>query len=185
MRDLAVYKKTAVHTRSISATTYPAGRETVMIEGLLKDERLVENYSITTQEKLMPGVIHEIVLRILLRGPGLTIEDMEVRYVHMPRRECHETAESLMPLIGQKISPGFTSLVKKGFGGPRGCTHLNALLIAMAPAAVQGFWSSVVSRPISTGQAAKAMDMNYLVDSCWVWRSDGPLVRELRRTFPA
>jgi hypothetical protein len=187
VKGLAAYKDTSkdtsIHRRSIVISTYPAGLEAIMIEGVLKDERLRSIFSISTGEEIGPGVIHEIVLRLLIRGTRLTIDDMEVEYLHMPRTECHKTSDSLRGLIGQNISTGFTSLVKKTFGGPKGCTHLNALLIAMAPAVVQGFWSSVVSRRITPAQASKSMDAGLLIDSCWVWRSDGPLAREFQETL--
>jgi hypothetical protein len=183
MRSLSERGGKPIHTRTISVTTYPEDERTIVVEGRLRDDRLQEIFSVTTEEKIPPGVVHEIVLRLLVRGPRLTIEDLEVEYVHMPRDECRETLDSLRPLVGRSISPGFTSHVKKAFGGPRGCTHLNALLIAMAPAAVQGFWNHAVSRKMSTEKAAHVMDTRLLVDSCRVWRSDGPLVEELGRVL--
>jgi hypothetical protein len=185
MRSISSYGNKPIHTRSISVATYPADEHAIIVEGRLKDERLQEIISITSQEKIPPGVVHEIVLRLLVRGPKLTIEDLEVEYVHMPREACHETVNCLRPLIGRTISPGFTSYAKSTFGGPRGCTHLNALLIAMAPAAVQGFWNHAVARKMQPAEAAQVMDKHLLIDSCWVWRSDGPLVEELGRILSA
>jgi hypothetical protein len=73
--------------------------------------------------------------------------------------------------------------VKENLGGPRGCTHLNSLLLAMAPAALQGFWSSRTRKPVDLGQASKGLAKEYLIDTCWVWRSDGPLAQELAAAF--
>jgi hypothetical protein len=178
--DLASYRTMPVHTRDITVATYPAGRDAVMVEGRLTDERRSGIFSITTGEKIPPGIVHEMVLRLLVAGPRLVIEDLEVEQVHLPRDVCRETVESLRPLVGQSISPGFTSYVKRTFGGPRGCTHLNALLIAMAPAAVQGFWTHVVGRPVSRSEASRFMDSRLLIDSCRVWRRGGPLDEEVR-----
>ena len=44
-------------------------------------------------------------------------------------------------LVGLSIARGFTHRVRELFGGPRGCTHTTALLQAMAPIAMQCFWS--------------------------------------------
>lgn len=183
MKNLTSYKGAPIHGRNITISTYPAGSDAIMIEGKLRDERHTGIFSITTGEKIGPGVVHEMALRLLIRGAKLVIEDLEVEYMHMPRPQCHKTADSLMGLIGHTISPGFTSLVKKTFGGPRGCTHLNALLISMAPAVVQGFWSMVASSPLTPAQVSGSMDVRFLIDSCWVWRSDGPLVRELQEVL--
>jgi len=181
MRSLSSYKKNPAHTRTISIATYPAEEHAIMVEGRLKDERLIDIFSITTAEKIPPGTVHDIVLRLLVHGPDLRIEELEVEFVHVPRDACRETENCLRPLLGCTISQGFTSRVKKHFGGPHGCTHLNALLIAMAPAAVQGFWNQAVTRKMSPADAATIMDRKLLIDSCWVWRSDGPLVDDFNR----
>ena len=183
MKGLSSYKKEPVHTRTITIATYPAGEHAIMVEGRLRDERLVDIFSITTAEKIPPGVVHDMMLRLLVRGPDLSIEDLEVEFIHVPRDACRETENCLRPLLGRRISQGFTSYVKKHFGGPCGCTHLTALLIAMAPAAVQGFWNQAVTRKMSSADAAHVMDTNLLVDSCWVWRSDGPMVEEFTRVL--
>lgn len=181
MKGLSSYKKWPVHTRTISIATYPAGDHAIVVEGKLKDERLTDIFSITTAERIPPGVVHDIVLRLLVRGPDLSIEDLEVEFIQVPREACRETVNSVRPLLGRRISQGFTSYVKKHFGGPCGCTHLNALLIAMAPAAVQGFWNQAVTRQMSPSEATHVMDTDLLIDSCWVWRSDGPLAGEFKK----
>lgn len=177
MKDLASFRKEAVHNRDITISTYSAGDESIMVEGILKDKRHCCIYSVTTGEQHPPGIIHEMALRLLL-GTRLEIIDLEVDMPHMPRNECYEMARSLEPLLGRRISTGFTSWVKKTFGGPNGCTHLNALLLAMAPAAVQGLYSVAMMKPRTVHEASEILDSGYLVDSCRIWRSDGPLVKE-------
>ena len=169
----------AVHSRAISITTRSMGDDSIVVEGTLRDERLADTYSVTTGGKMEPGPIHDLAIRLFIRGPGLLIEDIDVDMNHVPRDECLRTKDSLRPLIGRSIAPGFTLWVKDNLGGPRGCTHLNSLLLAMAPAALQGFWSSRISRPVDMRQASKGMAPEFLIDTCWVWRSDGPLAQEL------
>ncbi|HQG33082.1 MAG TPA: DUF2889 domain-containing protein, partial [Deltaproteobacteria bacterium] len=114
----------AVHSRSIGITTHSRGEDSIVVEGTLKDERLVDTYSVATGGKMEPGPIHDLAIRLFIKGPGLLIEDVEVDINHVPRDECHRTKESLRPLIGRSIAPGFTVWVKVNLGGPRGCTHL-------------------------------------------------------------
>lgn len=173
----------AVHSRSISITTHSMGDDSIVVTGRLRDERLVDTYSITTGNKMEPGPIHDLSIRLFIRGPGLLIEDVEVDINHVPREECFTTRDSLRPLIGRSIAPGFTLWVKENLGGPRGCTHLNSLLLAMAPAALQGFWSSRISKPMGMRQASEGMAPEFLIDTCRVWRSDGPLAEELISTI--
>jgi hypothetical protein len=182
MKKLASYRQGAVHTRNISITTYRAGNDAIMVEGTLRDERLIEIYSLATRKMMPPGIVHDLALRLLV-GQHFEVKELEVEVRHVPRRECREMSSSLKPLIGRRISPGFTLWVKENLGGPRGCTHLNELLLAMAPASVQGFWSATASRPITLSEVTAAFDARYLVDSCRVWRADGPLVKELNEAL--
>ena len=183
MKEILKDKGEPVHTRAITTTTYSLGDDTVLVQGILKDNRLAQTYSITTGNKMEPGVIHELIISLLIKGPLLTIEDVDVEMSHVPREDCRKMKDSLQPLKGKTIASGFTSWVKSTFGGSKGCTHLNALLIAIAPAAVQGFWTNRVRRPLNIREAARGMDAGYLIDTCWVWRSDGELAKEFQSSF--
>ncbi|MBN1636094.1 MAG: DUF2889 domain-containing protein [Deltaproteobacteria bacterium] len=183
MADLRRFKNEPVHTRDIHITTYRIDDTRVMVEGVLTDNRKTETYHMTTGEMQPPGVVHDLIIRLLL-GADLKIEDIEIDMNHVPRTKCRETSQSLKPLVGHRIAPGFTQWVKETFGGPKGCTHLNALLLAMASASVQGFWANRVGRKISLGDAiSQIKDPAYLIDTCWLWRKDGPLAREFEEAL--
>lgn len=175
MKEMDTDKKHPVHTRCITATTYSLGDDSILVEGVLKDERLVEIFSVTSGEKMPPGVVHELIIRLIIKGPFFSIEDVDVEMRHIPREDCMALRDALKPLIGHTIGPGFTRWVKENFGGIKGCVHLNALLIAMAPSAVQGFWIHRVKQPLNIEEASRGMDPSFLLDTCWVWRSDGPV----------
>lgn len=168
-----------MHSRSITVTTYSTGDDSIMVEGVLKDDRLCRTYLLSTGAEIEPGVVHHFIVRLFISGPGFLIEDVEVDMVHAPREDCLAMKHSLKPLVGQKVASGFTSWVKKNLGGPRGCSHLNALVISMASAAVQGFWSARTSSRADVRKATKGMSAQYLIDTCWVWRADGPLAASL------
>jgi hypothetical protein len=180
MKKILKGKGDPVHTRTITTTTYSLGDDTILVQGVLKDNRLAETYSITTGDKIEPGVVHELTISLLIKGHLLRIDAVDVEMNHVPRQDCIEMKNALQPLKGKRIAPGFTSWVKSSFGGPKGCTHLNALLIAMAPAAVQGFWTNRVRKPLNIREASRGMDAGYLIDTCWVWRSDGELAKRFR-----
>ncbi|HNY65960.1 MAG TPA: DUF2889 domain-containing protein [Deltaproteobacteria bacterium] len=168
-----------VHSRSMSITTYLTGDDSIMVEGVLKDDRLARTFSLTTGDGIEPGTVHHFTVRLIIKGPGLVIDEVEVDMDHVPREDCLRTRESLKPLVGQAIAPGFTGWVKKNLGCARGCTHLNALVISMASAAVQGFWSARTSRREDLRGATKGMSQKFLIDTCWVWRAEGPRAAEL------
>lgn len=172
-------ERRAVHTRSINITTYLTGEDSIMVEGVLKDDRLCRTYLLSTGKEIEPGVVHHFTIRLFISGPGLVIDGVEVDMSHAPREDCLQTKDSLKPLVGRAIASGFTQWVKKNLGGPKGCSHLNALVISMASAAIQGFWSARTSRKLDLKKATSGMSAQFLIDTCWVWRSDGPLAANL------
>ncbi len=172
-----------VHMRRLAVTTYTTSAEAVIVEGTLTDECFVSRYYLTG-EKRPPGYIHDMVVRMKVRGPGLVIEAVDVEMPTVPRPECLETIHTLDPLVGMPIASGFTQKVKEMMGGPKGCTHLASLVLAMAPAAVQGAWTAVAQRPVEPGVYADRA-MNFLTDTCWVWRKGGPFENAIREQLDA
>jgi hypothetical protein len=71
--------------------------------------------------------------------------------------------------------------VKKITGGIKGCTHLTTLLLVMAPAAVQGYWSNMARKPFDGKLTRESME-KYLTDTCYTWRKDGPLMMKLENS---
>ncbi len=167
-----------IHSRDIEISTYEAGDLRILVEGQLKDHRLVESHHFSG-ETLAPQTYHHMILRILVKGPLLTIEDLEVEMPTAPRTACIETLEMMAPVKGMRIASGFTSRIKDLVGGPRGCAHVVSLLLTMAPAAVQGFWSHLAQDPAKIKSLAPKLS-EYLVDTCWVWRQDSALLARYR-----
>lgn len=167
-----------LHNRNIEISTYDAGELCILVEGRLKDTRKVETHHFNG-ETLSPQTYHHMILRILVTGPQLTIEDLEVEMPTVPREVCLETLDMMAPIKGMRISSGFTARVKNLVGGPHGCAHVVSLLLTMAPAAVQGFWAHLTRDPAKTKIMAPKLS-RYLVDTCWVWRQEGPILDDYR-----
>lgn len=178
MIDLVKSKKQKMHTRRIDIAAYEGGSESIIVEGVLKDERLATSYR-PTGEALPPGTVHHMIIRMEVRGPKLVIEDIDVEMPTVPRQECLETLDSLLPLKGLPIVSGFTNRVKELVGGTKGCAHLVALIMAMAPAAVQGAWAVMTSKPRDPATYLPGA-VNRIKDTCRVWRSDGPMMKDIQ-----
>ncbi len=177
MIDLDKSDRQKIHTRRIDIATYGAGSDSIVVEGVLQDERLQTSYR-PSGETLLPGTVHHMIIRMEVRGPKLVIADIEVEMPTVPRQECLETLDSLMPLKGLPIVSGFTNRVKDLVGGTQGCAHLVALITAMAPAAVQGAWAAMTRQPgYSTTHLPGAVER--IKDTCRVWRSDGPMMKDM------
>ena len=69
------------------------------------------------------------------------------------------------------------------FGGPRGCTHTTALLQAMAPVAMQCFWSMRAAKAREDGEPNPLVrgmgndeGWKRIINTCHVWDENGPAV---------
>lgn len=176
-------KQKQIHNRRIEIFTYEYDESAVIVEGRLTDNRFRNTFYLSGDVR-PPGIVHDLIIRIIVRGPDLIIEDIDVDMAEVPRDVCRETLNSLRAVKGMKISPGFTEKVKAAVGGAKGCTHLVALLLAMAPAAVQGAWAAMAQQPIDpTNFSDKALEI--LENTCWIWRSDGELLKEIKEKLTA
>lgn len=178
-----IEKKQKIHTRSIDITTYEDTSDSIVVEGILKDDRLLESYRIAG-ERIAPGTFHHMIVRIKVRGFQLVIDEIEVEMPTVPHDVCLETLRCLEAVKGMSITPGFTSKVKALAGGPKGCNHLLTLLTAMAPAAVQGAFSAKAREPLDQKTSA-LIALKRLRNSCWVWREEGPLIEKYKELFDA
>ncbi len=77
------------------------------------------------------------------------------------------------------------------WGGPRGCTHTTALLLAMGPVATQCTWSMYANEARKEGKSfmerraemtpeQREMSLRANLNTCHVWAEDGELIPKLR-----
>ena len=164
-----------IHSRNIQVSTYETDTEDLIVEGILKDDLLIPHYD-SYGENRPPNTVHHMVLRMLIGTASFQIDDIEVEMPVFPHKGCDETAKSLDRIKGMKIAPGFTDKVKNMLGGTQSCSHLKTLVLSMASAAVQGFWVHRTKDRESRGKTPDLMN-RYVVDTCRVWRKDGPLAQ--------
>lgn len=168
-----------IHTRRIDIATYEGDSESIIVEGVLHDERLAVSYR-PSGESLPPDTVHYMIIRMEVRGSKLVIEDIDVEMPTVPNPECQETLDSLVPLKGLPIVSGFTNRVKDLVGGNKGCAHLVALITAMASAAIQGAWVAMTSKPRDPATYLPGA-VDRIKDTCRVWRSDGPKFKDIEQ----
>ena len=84
---------------------------------------------------------------------------------------CRQAIETVKLLIGLPVVYGFSKAVKDRLDGPAGCNHLTSLILTMGSAAVQGMAANRGNAP-QPPEAREAM-LEYVKDSCCVWRRDG------------
>ncbi len=171
---------TKLHRRTIEVTTYDYDGERMVVEGFLRDDRFQESHTITG-ETFPGGVIHHMTLRLLVNCSNLVIEDIDVEQTTVPREICRETVDCLAPIRGLTITKGFTAKVKKLAGGNKGCVHLVELILAMAPAVFQGFGAHQSQKPLNYDADRARLILQFLVNTCRIWREDGPFVERLKQ----
>ena len=167
-------KQKKIHTRQIDIATYEYDDQSIIVEGILHDERLMAVFR-PTGEKVSPGTVHHMVIRMRVSGPKMVIEDIDVEMQTAPNELCQEALDSLQPVIGIPIVSGFTLRIKELVGGLKGCAHLVALLNAMAPAAVQGAWNAMSRKKVDPKHLPTAIER--IKDTCMLWRTDGPFMK--------
>lgn len=171
-----------IFSRTIDIICYEVDLDSIIIEGEIKDTRLCPYY-LVTGEKKDHGILHNMKIFMKVSGNSLTISDVKVDMLYYPREECIEANNNIQKLNGLSITKGFTKAVKDIIGGTKGCAHVANCILAMAPAAVQGFWANKAQKPVNKEFANQGSMSHYLIDTCYVWRKDGPMIKKLSETI--
>jgi hypothetical protein len=168
--------KKLVHIREISMQTSDLGDHYILVEGSLIDHRYRARQEETREEC---ELVHHMVVRLKVKGPGMVIEHAEAAMPHHPRRECPEMLPWIRDLEGLEIAPGYTMKVKKAIGRAKGCAHLTSLVIAMGESAVQGYWTAYGTE--SRRRGLREQTIRKFINTCHLWKEDGPIVKALRQ----
>jgi hypothetical protein len=161
--------------RTIEVSTYGYDDHRLTIEGRLTDHRSQETHLVEGGAR-PPGIMHQIIIKLLVDKTSLEIMDVHAELPVFPNQDCSDTISSMESLKGLTITSGFTAKIKAMAGSGKGCSHMIELLVSMAYSALQGLYAyRQAESPIPTSEA-----INMLADSCWTWRSEGPLVSLLK-----
>ena len=155
--------------------TFDLGNHRILVEG-----NLVDHHYRATSKGTPAGLepVHNMTIRLKVRGPGMVIEEAEPAMPYHPRKECPEVLPAFRNLKGLQIAPGYTMKVKKLVGGVRGCAHLTSLVIAMGESAVQGYWAAYDAERRRTGLDEQTI--RKFINTCHLWKEDGPIIKKLR-----
>ena len=163
-----------VHTRKININTYDLGDHRILVEGELEDTRRPP--AIVQESETEAFLVHHLIARIWVQGPDLTISAVDAEMKRIPRQACPEVLPAVQKLVGLRIITGFTEKVKALVGDVKGCSHLTSLFLTLGPAAVQGYWAA------HGGRTESRLDnpaISRVINSCHVWREDGPYLQSL------
>jgi len=172
-----------VHERHLEFRTYPLEDERMIIEGWLKDERLVPGYHWNGKSR-PTGAVHWMCVRLLVGGWPVTILDAEAEMPDIPHELCPTTLESVKRIVGLSIVSGYSEEVHRRLGGVQGCAHLTHLIVTMGPAALHGYWTQISRqrRPIPRS-LDEFLGLPQLINSCKLWREDGPFMQMIQEAM--
>ena len=168
--------KKLVHTRDISMRTSDLGNHYMLVEGSLIDQQYQSRHAKTSERS---ELVHHMVIRLKIKGPGMQIEQAEATMPHHPRKECPEVLPWIRNLEGLEIAPGYRAKVKKAIGGIKGCAHLTSLVIAMGESAVQGYWAAYEKGR----KGLRDKTIKKFMNTCHLWKEDGPIIKDLRENL--
>jgi Protein of unknown function (DUF2889) len=168
-----------LHRREIVCSGYARSDGMFDIEGHLSDTKTDD---VDLAFKWVPAgdPIHSMHLTMTV-DRELVIQHIEARTEAGPTRWCSDITAAYASLQGLRVAAGFKNHVKARVGGRLGCTHLTDLLGSMATTAIQTM--THVWRDNALLRAVRHPEHEpvrpWVLDTCHVYRSDGPAVRIL------
>lgn len=171
-------KRLNIHNRTYQTEAFAEDDGRLRVVGRLTD---IKPIGLGPQDG-EPLVVHDMGLELLIEIPSFQIVDVATEMFTHPYELCTHILPDYRALVGLSVARGFTHEVRRLFGGPSGCSHLTALLQAMAPVAVQASWALLtVNEPLehlAAGPGAqdeiereRRVRMN--TNTCHVWREGG------------
>jgi len=180
-----------LHDREYRVRAYRVSDDELLIRGAVRDQKPPGLY---LAEDPDPLTMHHMQVDLHVAFPSAEITAAEVIFESHPHTTCPTITGHYQGLVGLSISRGYTHKVRDLFGGPRGCTHTTALLLAMGPIAVQCFWSMHASTarrdstafPSTDDVSPQQREMMWRsnLNTCHVWAEDGEQVATLQAGKP-
>ena len=136
-----------------------------------------------------PLVIHDMVVELIVAGESFEILDISTTMNVHPYDQCTKVLDTYRQLVGMSIARGYSRKVRELFGGPMGCTHIGALLIALGPVAIQASWGLARLRDDPADWSQLEVDddddverrLRLNTNTCHVWSADGEQIARLNR----
>ncbi len=179
-----------LHDRIYQVRSYKRSDTELLVRGQVRDQKPAGMYFDDDPD---PMTIHHMILDLVVGFPHMTITEASLVMQTYPQPQCRAIEEDYGRLVGVSIARGFSHKVRELFGGPRGCTHTNALLNAMAPVAIQSVWSMIATAddvptltplPPNPSDEELRAHFAFTLNTCHVWDEDGEVIESARQGVP-
>lgn len=176
-----------IHTRQYQVHAFRMSDAKFLLRGVVVDEKPAGLYIENDPD---PIWMHHMIVELEIVYPTFLIEKASVEFKNHPHLGCTNITDHYKKLEGMSIARGFNAKVRELFGSSRGCTHIGALLAAMAPVAIQTGWSMRVSSVVDIDDASKSPEdfqeqrikqFASTINTCHIWDEHGEMVSKVRR----
>lgn len=163
------------HVRTIEIASYDRPDHFVMVAKMRDDRPWAET------EDPEYAHLHDISLTVKVGIESLEIMEARATMARFPHVECRLIEGAFEDLVGLSLKPGYSRAVQERFGRTLGCTHLEMLAKALAPAVFQVVPSSKRRRlgPSPAEGLITTKHAAAITGSCHVWREGGPAPTKL------
>jgi Protein of unknown function (DUF2889) len=177
--------RNAIHTRSIVCRSFRRHDGLIEIDARFIDTRPFSYESDFRGACQAGSALHNMQMRVtfdISRHIVAVVSAMP----STPYAGCVDVNPNFQRLVGLSVGRGFRKAVRDRLGGVEGCTHVLALLDAVAAASMQAFASNGYA-PRQPGEAPppRVWKLAALVDSCWSYKADGEVMQLLQRRHGA
>lgn len=169
-----------LHTRSIVCRSFKRADGLIDIDARFMDTRPFDYDSEFRGVCAAGAALHHMQLRVSLDA-ARTVVDLVSAMPATPYAGCAGVNPNFRRVIGLSMGRGFRKALRERLGGIEGCTHVLALLDAVAAAAMQAFASDAHQQRRMGAPGARVWKIDALLDTCWSYRADGEVVQEMRR----
>jgi Protein of unknown function (DUF2889) len=182
--DFADIDLACVHERAYAVKAYRKTSRTLLLRGVVHDQAPA---GVTIPGDTEPFDMHHMVIDLEVDMTTTEITAATVRMDTHPHEQCVSITTTYDQLVGLFVGRGYTHKVRELFGGPRGCTHVLALLQAMAPVVMQSRWPMARmvepgTQPLANPTMMSPEDRKRLalgqMNTCHVWAEDGEMVAD-------
>ena len=176
-----------IHTRQYQVHAFRMSDTKFLLRGVVVDEKPAGLYIENDPD---PIWMHHMIVDLEIVYPTFLIEKASVEFKNHPHLGCTNITDHYKKLEGMSIARGFNAKVRELFGSSRGCTHIGALLAAMAPVAIQTGWSMRVSSVVDIDDSSKSPEdfqeqrikqFASTINTCHIWDEYGEMVSKVRR----
>ena len=169
----------AIQTRSIVFRSFRRDDGLIDIDARFADTRPFAYDNAFRGACAEGSALHHMQLRVTLDRKR-TIVALVSAMPSTPYGTCSSVQPNFQQVVGLHMGRGFRKALRERLGGTDGCTHIVMLLDTMAAAAVQAFASDNY-RPRDPGEAepVRVWRVEELVDTCWSYKSDGPVMTRM------